>query len=141
MSDTTHSRRMRIGRAWRLALQAIIPGFLLHEAAHWLAAHVVADGGRLMRAPSGRAQVVTAWAGGEQDVWRRVVVAFAPFGFALVALPGVAVVVGGAVSGGGMRALVACWGWGNLLALGGLSLSDLRLAAGDITDTEIDSND
>jgi len=119
-------RRARVGRVWRLCLQALLPGFLLHEAAHWLVAKHVAVDARLAVTPGWRVVCAHAW--DRAPAWRRVAVAFAPLAFALLALPGASLVVGAWLTGGALSTAVACWAWLNLLVLGAPSGGDLRLA-------------
>lgn len=127
MSVISRRQRRRAARGWRLALQALLPGFLLHEAAHWLVATVVADGARLLVTPGWRVTTATVWSGGCDGIIRRSMVALAPLGFAIAALPGVALVVGSVLDSGGPVAGAVVWGWLNLLVLGAPSTSDLAL--------------
>jgi hypothetical protein len=128
MSVISRRQRRRAARGWRLALQALLPGFLLHEAAHWLVATVVADGARLVVTPGWRVTTATVWSDDCDGVARRSMVALAPLGFAVAALPGVALVVGSVLDSGAPVAIAAaCWGWLNLLVLGAPSTSDLGL--------------
>jgi len=128
MSVISRRQRRRAARGWRLALQALLPGFLLHEAAHWLVAAVLADGARLLVTPGWRVTTATVWSDDCDGVVRRSMVALAPLGFAIAALPGVALVVGGVLESGAPVAIAAaCWGWLNLLVLGAPSTSDLAL--------------
>lgn len=126
MSVFDQRRRARVGRVWRLCLQALLPGFLLHEAAHYLAAQWVAVDARLLATPRWRLACAHAW--DDAPAWRRVIVAFAPLGLALLALPGASLVVGAWLTGGAVTTAVACWAWLNLLVLGAPSGGDLRLA-------------
>jgi|APHM01.1.fsa_nt_gi hypothetical protein len=130
MSYVSQYHRQTAGRVWRLLLQCCLPGFLLHEAAHWLVARVVAVDARLLVTPGWRVTCASAWNEDCDTVARRSAVAFAPVAWALAALPGVALVVGAVLDTGSAVAIaVTCWGWLNLLVLGAPSPSDFLLAA------------
>jgi|APHM01.1.fsa_nt_gi hypothetical protein len=129
MSYVSQHHRRRAGRVWRLVLQAVLPGFLLHESAHYLAAVAVAEDARLLVTPRWRVTCATVWNGTCDGVMRRALVAFAPLLFGLAALPGVALVVGAVLETGSPVAIaVGCWGWLNLLVLAAPSESDFHLA-------------
>jgi hypothetical protein len=111
-------------RRWQVALQLLVPGFILHECWHYIGAQALAADARLVLTPQGRLQCATAWRP-ETAAWRRVLVAFAPAIVGLCALPGVVMAVG---VGPGDRLALWLWLWLNLGVLGAPSGADVALA-------------
>lgn len=121
-----------MGRYHQTLLQAVVPGLLLHELCHWLAARVVAADARLCVTDSARVRCATAWQP-PVATWRRVVVGLAPMAVGVVAGVLVAATVGLVPpAASGLAAAAYLWLWLSVVLLALPSGSDLRLAFTDL---------